>query len=165
VGEHGHVTRPEHEDFQSLRPERTPAKSGAEAAAAPDLYAIHHVTVPVGDVVLSSDWYASVLDLDCIMVFEQEERVEEAVLAHPGGLVLHLVAAPERAAGLAGFDLMALDVGEPANLQRWERRLDDLGITHTPIRPAHLGWSLAFPDPSGIRIALHTREQPSADEG
>ena len=69
------------------------------------------------------------------------------------------------AAGLAGFDLIALDVGEHANVQRWEGWLDELGIAHTPIRPAHLGWSLAFADPSGIRIALHTREQPSADEG
>jgi hypothetical protein len=121
------VTRPERDDLESLRAEPVPARSAPEAAAVPDLYAIHHVTVPVDDVLLSSDWYASVLGLDCIMVFEQEERVEEALLAHPGGLVLHLVAAPERAAGLAG--------------------------------------SLAFADPSGIRIALHTREQPSADEG
>ena len=159
------MTRPERDDLESLRAEPVPARSAPEAAAVPDLYAIHHVTVPVDDVLLSSDWYASVLGLDCIMVFEQEERVEEALLAHPGGLVLHLVAAPERAAGLAGFDLIALDVGEHANVQRWEGWLDELGIAHTPIRPAHLGWSLAFADPSGIRIALHTREQPSADEG
>jgi hypothetical protein len=39
----------------------------------------------------------------------------------------------------AGFELMALDVGDPAKLRRWEGWLDELRIAHTPIRPAHLG--------------------------
>ncbi|MGZ4133441.1 MAG: VOC family protein [Actinomycetota bacterium] len=144
-----------------------PGLSAAEVEVAetptPELRALHHVTIPVEDVLLSSDWYGAVLGLETVVVFEQESSVEDALLAHPGGLVLRLFAAPERAAALCGFELLAIDVGDLTNLRLWEQRLDRLDVLHTPVRPAHLGWSLAFPDLSGIHIALHTREEPSAE--
>lgn len=130
----------------------------------PEIVAIHHVKLPVSNVTASRDWYSEVLGFTPVMDFEEENELVGVELVSPSGVSLGLHLAPERAQALEGFDPVALTVADRAELVTWAARLDDLGVEHSDIRSSHLGWSLYLSDPDGIRVALHTREHPSADD-
>jgi len=149
-------------------PEQTPPGEPSEPSEPSEglpIEEIHHVTVPVTDAVRSSDWYTAVLDFEPILLYEDEDRVVDVVVVHPGGVSLRLLEDRDRARAMAGFDLFSLGVDGRGGLERWARRFDGEGVDCTPIRPAHLGWALTVTDPDGIGIVLQTTDSPSADEG
>jgi catechol-2,3-dioxygenase len=78
-------------------------------------------------------------------------------LADPGETVaLALRHDPERAAGIAGFDPVALCVPAPDALQAWQQRLDDLGEPHGGTVAGHTGSVIVgLHDPDGIEIRLY----------
>ena len=125
---------------------------------------LHHVRVPVSDVMRSRDWYAEVLGFEPRLCFEEEERVVGVVLDHVSGLSLGLHHQPQTARALRGFCCVALDVGSVEDLSRCCVELDAAGITHSAPAEGHLGWYVAVPDPDGVVIELHTAGRPSADE-
>jgi catechol 2,3-dioxygenase-like lactoylglutathione lyase family enzyme len=130
----------------------------------PATFGLHHVRLPVADVLRSRDWYLEVLDFFPLLVLEEEDDLVGVVLTHPSGLVVGLHAAPERASALRGFAVLALRVdGRPA-LEEWCARLDRLAIEHSGITASHLGWCVNVPDPDGVFVQLHTTQQPAADE-
>lgn len=145
---------------------RTPAASRSAAfdEAVASVRGLHHVRVPVSDVLRSRDWYMDVLGFEPMLTYEEEERVVGVALEHPTGLILGLHAAPERAAAMAGFAVVALAVQTRGDLQSWIGRLDVAGVEHSKIEPGHLGWSLDVVDPDGMLVELHTAEEPSADD-
>lgn len=70
---------------------------------------------------------------------------------------------PECAAGLSGFDPVALCVPAADALRAWQQRLDELGEPHGPIVEGHVGSVLTgLHDPDDIEIRLY---QPSGQEG
>ena len=127
----------------------------------PRVLGLHHVRVPVSDVLASRDWYAATLEFSPILVTEDEDTVTGIVMRHPSGVVLGLHRAPERAKALEGFAVVGLAV---ADLETWQAHLDDLGVAHSGIVDGHLGECLHVRDPDGMVVELHTPAQPSAED-
>lgn len=125
---------------------------------------LHHVRLPVSDVMRSRDWYTDVLGFEPRLSLEEEDRVVGVVVDHRNGLTLGLHHAPALARALRGFCSIALNVGTAHDLDRWCTRLDTLEIGHSAPVEGHLGWYVEVPDPDGLVIELHTSSQPSADE-
>jgi catechol 2,3-dioxygenase-like lactoylglutathione lyase family enzyme len=121
------------------------------------LSGFHHVKLPVSDIHRSLGWYERVLGLRVQLEFAEEGVLKGVALADPGETVaLALRHDPERAAGIAGFDPVALCVPGPDALQAWQRRLEDLGEPHGGIVTGHVGSVLVgLHDPDGIEIRLY----------
>jgi len=134
------------------------------ALALPAVVGLHHIRLPVSDVMRSRDWYSAVFDFEPSLSLEEEDRVVGVVVIHPSGLTLGLHDAPALARALHGFCLVAFSVGTVDDLDRWDRHLDTLGVGHTAPTEGHLGWYLEVPDPDGLIIQLHTVGQPTAAE-
>jgi catechol 2,3-dioxygenase-like lactoylglutathione lyase family enzyme len=138
---------------------RAPVASGADHST-PSVVALHHVRVPVSDVLVSQDWYSEVLGFRPTLVVEEENAVTGVVSVHPSGVVVGLHSAPQQARALAGFAVIGLSVDD---LRDWVAHLDSLGVSHSGITDGHLGECVRLSDPDGLVIELHTPSQPSAD--
>ena len=70
------------------------------------------------------------------------------------GLHQHKTSAPEGdfSEYRLGLDHVAFGVADRAELERWARRLDELGIAHGPIKDATYGSGVSFRDPDGITL-------------
>ena len=130
----------------------------------PAVVGLHHLRVPVSDVMYSRDWYSNVFDFEPRLTLEEEDRVVGVVLIHESGLTLGLHHAPELARSLEGFCLIALSVGDSVDLDHWCTRLDTTGTNHTSPAEGHVGWYVEVSDPDSLIIQLHTIGQPTADE-
>ena len=124
----------------------------------PDLSGFHHVKLPVADLGRSRDWYTSVLGLRVEIEFVEDGVLHGLALADANGrLGLALRLDPVRAAALAGFDPVALQVPERGDVEAWRARLDDLGQPHGGVVTGHRGGSVlvGLHDPDGIEIRLY----------
>lgn len=121
------------------------------------LNGFHHAKLPVSDIRRSLDWYERVLGLRVQLEFVEEGVLEGVALSDPAETVsLALRHDAAHAAGIAGFDPVALRVPTPEALQAWQRRLDDLGEQHGGIVTGHVGSVLVgLHDPDGIEIRLY----------
>jgi len=123
-----------------------------------DLSGFHHVKLPVADLTRSRQWYTSVLGLQVEIEFTEDGVVKGLALADVArSLGLALREDPERAAAVAGFDLVALRVPTRDAVQAWRRRLDELGQPHGGVVTGHNGGSVlvGLHDPDGIEIRLY----------
>jgi len=146
-----------HNDIMS----NTGTPSRPDGLAFPTVVGLHHVRVPVSDVLASRDWYVETLGLRPILVTEDEDTVTGIVMRHSSGVVVGLHLAPEQSKALAGFAVIGLAVSD---LEPWPAHLDGLGVAHSGIVDGHLGQCLRVRDPDGLLVELHTPAQPSADE-
>lgn len=128
------------------------------------LRGVHHVRLPVSDVLRSRDWYSEVFEFAPILDFEEEANLVGVVLEHPCGITVGLHAAPERVVALAGFSAVAFSVGGADDLNAWAKRLNHLGVAHSAAAEAHIGWSITIPDPDGLLVQLCAGRHPAADE-
>ena len=119
---------------------------------------ITHVAVTVTDLGRSTAWYgdlfgsAPVLDED-----EETGGFHHTVFALGGGTLFGLHKHLEPGVGSfdersPGLDHVSFSCGDRAELEAWERRLDELGVTHGGIVDAHYGSGLSFRDPDGIAL-------------
>jgi catechol 2,3-dioxygenase-like lactoylglutathione lyase family enzyme len=87
----------------------------------------HHVSVPVTNVLVSSDWYERVFGFGRLVIEEQENSVAAAILGHPAGIFLCLHHAPERLPHwrnlAAAVPVLGFKVPGYAYLAAWEQRL------------------------------------------
>jgi catechol 2,3-dioxygenase-like lactoylglutathione lyase family enzyme len=124
----------------------------------PELSGFHHVKLPVADLSRSRDWYTSVLGLRVEIEFVEDGVLRGLALADASGrLRLALRLDPVRAAALAGFDAIALEVPKRDDVEAWRDRLDDLGQPHGGVVTGHKGGSVlvGLHDPDGIEIRLY----------
>lgn len=129
----------------------------------PKLAGVHHVKVPVSDPERSREWYGRVFGFVSEQDFVEDGRLMGVSMIDPSSELRFAVRRePERAQALAGYDPVALGVGTRAELEEWDRRLEELGIAHRPIREASIGWIImGIHDPDGIEVRLYTFERPS----
>ena len=114
---------------------------------------VAHLALTVTDLDVSQRFYSTVLDF-----------VPTLDVGH-GRLFMH----PRTGFGLAllrhqdahggsftelntGLDHLGFSAGSRAELEEWERRFDEHGVSYTPIRDMELGAHLNFRDPDGIAL-------------
>ncbi|GAA3602806.1 VOC family protein [Microlunatus ginsengisoli] len=116
---------------------------------------VAHVAFTVTDLDVSQRFYAEVLDFVPVM-----DVGYGRILMHPGtgfGLALlrHEGAHGGRFTELTtGVDHLGFVASSREELEQWERRFDEHGVTYTPIRDMELGSHLNFRDPDNIALEL-----------
>jgi uncharacterized protein YndB with AHSA1/START domain/catechol 2,3-dioxygenase-like lactoylglutathione lyase family enzyme len=132
----------------------------------PELAGIHHVKIPVTDLERARDWYGRVFGLEVTHVFPDADGVLRGVGGPVPGLgdtLLALRANPEAARGCRNFDPVSFGVGARTDLDAWAAHLDTLGVPHSPVIEATLGWLLVFDDPDGLQLHLYSWAEHTAD--
>jgi catechol 2,3-dioxygenase-like lactoylglutathione lyase family enzyme len=133
----------------------------------PTLSGINGVKFPVADLPRSRAWYEQVFGWKAEYEFPDQDGIVRGASGHLAGVpdtFLALRENPAAARGVAGADLINLLVANRAGLEAWAHRLDDLGIDHSPIIDATIGWLLVLQDPDGIELHLYTRERHGIDQ-
>ena len=134
----------------------------------PTISGVHHVSVTVRDVEASAAWYEKVFGAFRLPVtfahHDREDTGYTVLVVEPGsGLVigLHHNAGNEGEAfdeRRTGLDHFGFTVGGRADLDRWTRWLDELGIEHSGVRditePIPFA-TLVFRDPDNIQLELY----------
>ena len=125
-----------------------------------EILGLHHIKVPVTNLARSRAWYERVFELKPTMEFPDDDGVVRGVAYQPlGGFSLALRENPAVARGIAGYDPFAILLQGRADIDAWAARLDSLGVEHSPVIEASIGWMLAFLDPDGLELRLYTAKK------
>ena len=124
---------------------------------------ITHLSLSVGDLDRSLDFYTRVLGLSVLAPpFDGEVFDGRQVLLVAGriGIALQAHAANEGESfspTRTGLDHLAFMVESVEELEAWAHRLDEEEIEHSEIKPAGaFGQMIELRDPDGIQLELHT---------
>lgn len=135
--------------------------------AGPLLAGIHHVKIPVTDLARSSEWYRLVFGFEVTFEFPDADGVVRGVAGTMPGLGECLVALRVNAVAAQGcrdFDPISYGVRDRAHVEEWAAHLDALGIEHSPVIDASVGWLLVFSDPDGLQIHLYSWAEHGRDQ-
>jgi catechol 2,3-dioxygenase-like lactoylglutathione lyase family enzyme len=127
--------------------------------AAPTLSGVHHVKLPVTDLNRSISWYAKVFGFTVTTEFADADTIVRGVGGTVPGLgetLLTLRTNEKAAEGSVGFDPVSFAVDDHADIEAWAAHLDTLGIDHSPVIEASVGWLLVFSDPDGIALHIYS---------
>ena len=118
---------------------------------------IGHVAVTVTDLSVSRLWYQRLIGADPVLDEATDGAFHHTVFLIDGTLLgLHEHPSTDSDDTFSefrtGLDHIAFGCPDRDSLTTWERRLDDLGITHGGIVDAHYGSGLSFRDPDGIAL-------------
>ncbi|HVW40729.1 MAG TPA: VOC family protein [Amycolatopsis sp.] len=129
------------------------------------LTGLRSVKLPVTDLGRSLEWYQKVFGVEPFLEFPDEEGVVQGVATHlPGEQSgISLRHNPE-GHGMEGLEVM-LGVRDHAALEQWCAHLDGLGVGHSPIIDATVGWLLVLHDPDGHELHLYTDARHGLDQG
>lgn len=133
----------------------------------PELAGIHHVKLPVTDLDRARSWYDRVFGLDVTIEFPDDDGVVRGVAGTVpgwGDTVLALRVNAPAAHGCRGFDPVSFGVRDRAAIEAWAGHLDDLGIRHSPVIDASIGWLLVFNDPDGLELHLYSWSRHDIDQ-
>ena len=124
----------------------------------PDFPGITHVALTVNDLSVSVPWYRELLG--CEPVLDEDTGAFHHTVFLVGGTLLGLHKHPGPTATdrfderRPGLDHVAFGVADRTELEKWSRRLDEMGIDHGGIVDAHYGSGLSFRDPDDIALEL-----------
>jgi catechol 2,3-dioxygenase-like lactoylglutathione lyase family enzyme len=119
---------------------------------------ITHVALTVEDLAVSVPWYRELLG--CEPVLDENTGPFHHTVFLVGGTLLGLHQFPDAAATArfderrTGLDHVAFGVTDRQELEKWARKLDEMGIHHGEIVDAHYGSGLSFRDPDNIALEL-----------
>lgn len=133
----------------------------------PGLAGIHHIKIPVTDLQRSLDWYSRVFGYETTLVFPEADGVNRGAGGTIPGLGPTTIAFrvnPEAAHGCKDFDPVSFGVADREAIEAWVKHLDDLGVEHSPIIEASLGWLLVFDDPDGLQLHLYSWAEHGIDQ-
>lgn len=83
----------------------------------------------------------------------------------PGlGCLLALRVNPRAAEGCQNFDPVGFGAHDRAHIEEWAAHLDTLGVRHSPVIDASIGWLLVFDDPGGLEIHLYSWAEHGIDQ-
>lgn len=125
----------------------------------PPLDGVHHVKFPVSDLKASTAWYERVLGFRVEIEFADEDGTVRGVAGSAPGLGnvgLALRENPEVAKGISGYDPVSFGIADRAAADAWVAWLDELGVDHSPVIEASIGWIVNFYDPDGTNIRLYS---------
>lgn len=124
----------------------------------PHLAGVHHLKLPVSDLIRSQHWYASRLGYQPVREFHENGTLVGLVMDHPaGGPSFALRLDPERARSAAGFDYFSIGVPDKQAIEDLAARLTALGEQHGGVHFASIGWILPMlHDPDGHEVRFYT---------
>ncbi len=117
-----------------------------------------HVAITVRDLSVSVPWYEELFDADPVIDEDTDADLHHTVFMIGNhtlvGLHQHGTAAPAEPFSefRVGLDHVAFGCADRSELEKWERRLDELGVDHGGINDASYGSALSFRDPDGIAL-------------
>jgi catechol-2,3-dioxygenase len=117
-----------------------------------------HVALTVRDLAVSVPWYEALFDVEPVLDEDTTPDFHHTVYLLGNGTLFglhqHEHAAPvERFSEFrVGLDHVAFGCEDRDELEKWSRRLDELGIAHGGIKDAAYGSGLSFRDPDGIAL-------------
>ena len=118
--------------------------------------AIGHVALTVRDLEASVPWYAELFEAEPVL--DEDTGPFRHVVWLVGGTLFGLHQFPDTATAVVfterrvGLDHVAFAVSDRAQLEVWEKRLDQLAIAHGEIKDATYGSGLSFRDPDGLPL-------------
>jgi glyoxylase I family protein len=129
----------------------------------PSFSKVSHISFSARDAEASADWWRRVFE------FEDLDRVagdgwKAVLLIHPATVTIIEFQQHDANQGetfdpaRTGFDHMGLKVDTVDELERWQRRFEELGVVHTPIVHRAYGSVLTFKDPDGIQFEMFFRD-------
>ena len=110
------------------------------------------------DLSVSVPWYESLLGAAPVLDEDTDPDFHHTVYLVGGGMLLglhqHKRPAPAETFSeyRVGLDHVAFGCESRQDLEKWGRRLDELGVEHDGIKDAHYGSGLSFRDPDGIAL-------------
>lgn len=130
----------------------------------PEFSTVHHINLSVTDLARSATWYAEVLGLTKGWEMDDTEGRGRKVVLLQAGSPFRLVLSHHQANDgepfsefRTGFDHLAFTVADRAELEAWERRLEELGVDRSPIKEGATGWMIVFRDPDNIQFEMYTQ--------
>ena len=123
--------------------------------------ALHHIALTVRDVEASIPWYENLFGITRTMDAPHEGGIG-ILLTDPEWrfiIVLHRHDVNEGeifSERRTGLDHVGFQVPTRAELEAWRARLQELGITHSPIADTPYGSILVFRDPDNIQLELYS---------
>ena len=136
-----------------------------------EITGVHHVKVPVTDLLASASWYASLLGLRPVREFVENGVLRGVALRHPGGGFVIALREREVCASrpdLAGFDPFALQVADRGDLLALVGRCEQLGVAHGEVVERGSAEAVVdVPDPDGtvVRFLWSSGEHEEAFVG
>ena len=124
----------------------------------PDFPPLAHVALTVRDLDVSVPWYTRLFEAGPVL--DEDTGPFRHVVWQVGGTLVGLHQFPDTDPALpfserrVGLDHVAFGVSNRSELQRWEQRLDELGIAHGGVQDAGYGSGLSFRDPDGLPLEL-----------
>jgi glyoxylase I family protein len=117
-----------------------------------------HVALTVRDLSVSVPWYEALFDADPVIDEDTDPEMHHTVYMLRNntliGLHQHEQTAPAESFSefRVGLDHVAFGCADRAELEKWTRRLDELGIDRGEIKDAAYGSGVSFRDPDGIPL-------------
>ena len=124
----------------------------------PDFPPLAHVAITVRDLSVSVPWYEALLDAKPALDEDTDPDFHHTVYLIGNGNLIglhqHGTPAPDEkfTEFRVGLDHVSFGCADRAELERWARRLDELGIEHGGIKDASYGSGVSFRDPDGIAL-------------
>ena len=121
---------------------------------------ITHVALTVRDLAVSVPWYEALFGSGPAIDEDTDPDMHHTVYAVGNGTLvgLHQHGTRPSDAGFSefnvGLDHLSFGCADRQELEKWARRLDELGIAHGEIKDASYGSGLSFRDPDGIALEL-----------
>ena len=123
----------------------------------PDFPPLTHVALTVRDLSVSVPWYQALFDAEPVLDEDTDPDFHHTVYMIGNtliGLHQHAKPAPDQRFSefRVGLDHVAFGCANRAELERWARRLDELGVEHGEIKDRSYGSGVSFRDPDGIAL-------------
>src|SRR5947208_16702475 len=117
-----------------------------------------HAAFTVRDLTVSVPWYEALFDADPVIDEDTDPDMHHTVYMLGNGTLigLHQHGTPAPAGTFSeyrvGLDHVAFGCADRGELEKWARRLDEVGIDHGGIKDAAYGSGLSFRDPDNIAL-------------
>jgi len=119
---------------------------------------LQHVALTVRDLAVSVPFYEELFDAEPVIDEDTDPDMHHTVYLIGGGTLIGLhqhktPAPPEPFSEFrVGLDHLSFGLPNRAELEKWARRLDELGVDHGGIKDAGYGSGVSFRDPDGIAL-------------